>query len=588
VGFTLAASMTPVGAVYLVGSSSGSEVQVDTRAIKNLNLALFASNGTTMLANANTQPAGSAETISGFNLAAGTYLLRVNNASGSVNDVQRYTLALTLSGGCVPPTVTQHPVGDTVCAAGSASFSAAGVGTAPLSYQWRRNGVDLAGATGETYAVGIAGTNNAGTYDCVISNACGSATTSGALLTVNIPPQVTLAPTAQSACPGGSATFSAGFSGSPAPALRWQKDGVDIPGATGGTLVISGAGPGDVATYRCVATNTCGSANSPGAGLTLGAGPTITGHPGGATVCVGAPASFSASASGAGLSYQWRRQGVGIGGATGPTYSIGAVSAGQAGDYDCVITNACGSATTNAATLVVNAGPAFTLGPTPVTACAGQSASMTVAVSGAGPIALQWRRNSVNINGATGATLDLGTLSAASEGTYDCVATNACGSSTSASAGVTVQAGPVFAGGGGGTLDACAGETVQLSASASGNPAPTLQWFKGAGAIPGATSGVLTLAGVTALDSGTYTCRAENACGSATSEATVLSVGESCCDPDVNQDGAVDQGDVDYLVNVVGGGDNPTGIDPDFNGDGATDQSDIDALVNVVGGGACP
>ena len=60
------------------------------------------------------------------------------------------------------------------------------------------------------------------------------------------------------------------------------------------------------------------------------------------------------------------------------------------------------------------------------------------------------------------------------------------------------------------------------------------------------------------------------------------------CDPDVNQDGNADQGDIDYLINVVAGGDNPTNIDADFNHDGNVDQGDIDGLVNVVAGGACP
>jgi hypothetical protein len=60
------------------------------------------------------------------------------------------------------------------------------------------------------------------------------------------------------------------------------------------------------------------------------------------------------------------------------------------------------------------------------------------------------------------------------------------------------------------------------------------------------------------------------------------------CDPDANQDGNADQGDIDYLITVVAGGDNPTDIDPDFNQDGNVDQGDIDALVNVVAGGACP
>ncbi|MFA6044126.1 MAG: LamG-like jellyroll fold domain-containing protein [Phycisphaerales bacterium] len=60
------------------------------------------------------------------------------------------------------------------------------------------------------------------------------------------------------------------------------------------------------------------------------------------------------------------------------------------------------------------------------------------------------------------------------------------------------------------------------------------------------------------------------------------------CDPDVNQDGNVDQGDVDYLIGVVAGSPNPSGIDPDFNQDGNVDQGDVDALIDVVAGGNCP
>ena len=60
------------------------------------------------------------------------------------------------------------------------------------------------------------------------------------------------------------------------------------------------------------------------------------------------------------------------------------------------------------------------------------------------------------------------------------------------------------------------------------------------------------------------------------------------CNPDLNRDGNADQGDIDYLINVLAGGDNPTTIDPDFNQDGTTDQGDIDVLLNVIAGGVCP
>jgi alpha-amylase len=65
-------------------------------------------------------------------------------------------------------------------------------------------------------------------------------------------------------------------------------------------------------------------------------------------------------------------------------------------------------------------------------------------------------------------------------------------------------------------------------------------------------------------------------------------VGQPPCDPDLNQDGNADQDDVTYLINVVGGGPNPSGIDPDFNRDGNVDQDDVLALIGVIAGGPCP
>lgn len=60
------------------------------------------------------------------------------------------------------------------------------------------------------------------------------------------------------------------------------------------------------------------------------------------------------------------------------------------------------------------------------------------------------------------------------------------------------------------------------------------------------------------------------------------------CDPDLNKDGNIDQTDVDFLLNLIAGGDNPDAIDPDFNKDGNADTYDIDALVNTLAGGGCP
>ncbi|MFA6044258.1 MAG: hypothetical protein WC718_04690 [Phycisphaerales bacterium] len=117
----------------------------------------------------------------------------------------------------------------------------------------------------------------------------------------------------------------------------------------------------------------------------------------------------------------------------------------------------------------------------------------------------------------------------------------------------------------------------------------------GVGTVSGATSTTLSISGP-GIAANIFRSMVQNDCGIAFSDAATLTIlpdsdracGGPGCDPDANQDGNADQGDVDYLVNVVAGGPNSTGIDPDFNTDGNVDQGDIDALLNVVAGGPCP
>jgi hypothetical protein len=120
----------------------------------------------------------------------------------------------------------------------------------------------------------------------------------------------------------------------------------------------------------------------------------------------------------------------------------------------------------------------------------------------------------------------------------------------------------------------------------NGTPITDGQTLPSGGVATGATTATLTIGTGGFTSSGwTIDCVATTPCGSAVSAAARL---DACCEPDVNGDGNVDQDDVAYLVNVLAGGANPTGIDPDLNRDGNADQEDVSALVGVVAGGPCP
>jgi len=91
--------------------------------------------------------------------------------------------------GSSAPTITTHPLSQTVAVGQTAAFSVSVSGTAPLSYRWQKNGTDIAGATGSTCTTPAANSgDNGSTYRCIVSNGQGSATSNAATLTVTATP----------------------------------------------------------------------------------------------------------------------------------------------------------------------------------------------------------------------------------------------------------------------------------------------------------------------------------------------------------------------------------------------------------------
>ena len=108
--------------------------------------------------------------------------------------------------------------GDTV------HFSVAATGTAPLAYQWRKGGVAfsdsgiISGAMTDTLTLAGVTADDAGSYDVVVSNTAGEATSSAAILTVNalaVAPSITTPPASQTVMAGGTASFAVTAAGTP-------------------------------------------------------------------------------------------------------------------------------------------------------------------------------------------------------------------------------------------------------------------------------------------------------------------------------------------------------------------------------------
>ena len=77
-----------------------------------------------------------------------SFTVQVSNGAGNVTSS---TATLTVNPPPVAPTITAQPQNQTVTAGQTASFSVTASGTAPLTYQWKKNGNAISGATSNTY-----------------------------------------------------------------------------------------------------------------------------------------------------------------------------------------------------------------------------------------------------------------------------------------------------------------------------------------------------------------------------------------------------------------------------------------------------
>ncbi len=173
------------------------------------------------------------------------------------------------------------------------------------------------------------------------------------------------------------------------------------------------------------------------------AAPTITTSPTSQSVTEGASVTFSASAAGASLNFQWSKNGTPISGAVAATLTLSNVSPADAGVYAVLVSNTGGSLVSSGATLTVTPRaievPVFTTQPVAQSATAGGAATFGVVATGAGTLTYQWQKDGVAIAGATNATLSLSNLNLASTGAYRVVVTNSGGSVTSNAAALVVS-----------------------------------------------------------------------------------------------------------------------------------------------------
>lgn len=377
------------------------------------------------------------------------------SASGSisiVSDAANSPLNVSLSGSASATlAITAQPLSQSVKVGQAADFSVVATGPGALTYQWKKNGAAIGGATGASYITPAATLADSGTqFSVVVSDGSGSISSSVAMLTVTssaVAPSIVTQPSNSTVAAGQAATFAVTATGTAPLMYQWKKNGAPIGGATAASYTTAPTTPSDSgAQFTVTVTNSVSSVTSNAAGLTVNLPPSITAQPVSQTVNAGQSATFHVGATGTGtLSYQWKRNGSAIGGATLASYTTPATSASDNGaQFSVTVTDLAGSVTSNAAFLTVNAvssAPSITSQPSSRTVNAGQTATFSVGAQGTGTLTYQWKKGGTAISGATSSSYTTPATTTADNGAqFSVTVTNGVGSVTSNSATLTVNA----------------------------------------------------------------------------------------------------------------------------------------------------
>jgi hypothetical protein len=325
---------------------------------------------------------------------------------------------------------------------------------------------------------------NGDNYSVIVTNSCGSVTSNPALLTISTAPVVSC-PAPITTCAGSTVTFKGSATGTSPISYQWVN-------ALAPTIVLSTTTSltrtlvQSNHTYTFTATNLCGSSSCT-ACLTVNTIPTLTCQPSPITVCTstsgggvrcgqgGPSACFNICANGTNLTYKWLENGKVItncinsytGATTDNMCALNLTSAKNGYKYSVIVTNSCGSVTSNAAVLTVSGLPTITTQP--VNVCVTNGGNATFSVTATNATTYQWQTGGSNIAGATKSSYTItGVTTSMSGKQYNVFVCNYCGCVNSSLATLTVTT-------------PCPAPTC-LSNSAGCSNSETLKWCSVTGA----------------------------------------------------------------------------------------------------------
>ncbi|MFN4235096.1 MAG: immunoglobulin domain-containing protein [Bacteroidia bacterium] len=281
---------------------------------------------------------------------SGNYQLQVTQG----NCVQQTSNPLILTVDPSTINITSQPQSLTVCEGTTASFSATVSGTV-ISYQWKKDGVNISGATSSTLTINSAQLSDQGSYELEIISNCGLITTQSATLTVNPNAAITQQPQAVGPiCVGTS--FALNVNAVAASSYQWYFNGSPISGATSSSYSVTNAQFNQTGYYKVeVISAGCGpNILSDSIYIDVITNPVITSNLVGGAYCEGDSMVLEIQVSGIVNSYHWWHNGNNIQITNTPMYVVPSVSSSDQGTYTVVAYNACGGTMASIVNIVVN------------------------------------------------------------------------------------------------------------------------------------------------------------------------------------------------------------------------------------------
>lgn len=477
---------------------------------------------------------------------SGSYSVVVGNIS-TTETQEAYLLVWAV------PEITTEPDDVSVYAGDFATLNVKATG-ANIKYEWQKKSGSswntIANATSNSLLISNVDQTKATQYRVKVKNDGGEKISRSANVILKSSVSITSQPSDQSVASGSNASFSMAATGHGQLSYQWYKnttalsDTSKYSGSKSTTLSIQNITEADASLYWAKVVNKDGkSASSNKAQLSVLGPAKITVQPANTTLYAGQSGAIYVAASGdQPMTFQWQRLNSGtwqnISGATSATLALSSVSSSDAGQYRCTVNNSVAKDTSASAIITVKDSVKIVSSPQNQTANEGDSVSFSINATGE-DLSYEWIKNGQVLVANKAPTLSFASVKKLDAGTYSCRVYNDgssvnCGNFTlSIDSPVVITQQPT-------SQSAYEGGSVTLSVEASGDPAPTVEWYFNNALVGNGFD--LTLNYLTTDQAGEYQCVVTNEVNQISCASVMVTVSGSVNITSQPSDSAVNEG----------------------------------------------